>query len=146
MVNPIDEMNRYEPFQESMLMKEIEDFYEVSFRTDQEQHIPLVLDKMEQWGMIEEEINEDLSDVVEIERIDMVAFIDKETYELHQFDTRYRFTVELQGDLQQIDDQQSIVFEHWNEVGEDLESFVHEIIAEEQQENEEDEDEESIQD
>ncbi|MBM7631399.1 DUF6612 family protein [Geomicrobium sediminis] len=139
MVNPIDEMNRYEPFQESMLMKEIEDFYEVSFRTDQEQHIPLVLNKMEQWGMIDEELGEDMADNIEIERIDMVAFIDKETYELHQFDTRYRFTVELQGDLQQVDDQQSIVFDHWNEVSDDVESFVHEILEEEQRQAQDDE-------
>ncbi|GAK05091.1 hypothetical protein JCM19037_3560 [Geomicrobium sp. JCM 19037] len=145
MINPLDEMDRYAPFEQSMLMKEIEDYYEVSFRTDQEQHIPLVMEKMEQWGVVEEGLEDAIEDSIEIERIDMVAFIDKETYQLHQFDTRYRFLVNIQGDLHQIDDQQSLRYEYINEIDGDLETFVRWLIEEEQQEeDDEEEDEEEL--
>ncbi|MFB4160983.1 DUF6612 family protein [Geomicrobium sp. JSM 1781026] len=141
MINPIDEMQRYKPYEQSMLMKEIEDYYEVSFRTDVNDHIPLVLEKMQQWGM-EDELDGAIEDSIDVQRIDMVAFIDKETYELHQLDTRYRFIVELQGDLQQFDDQQSLRFEYINEVEGDVEEFVRWVLEEEQRVDEEEEEEE----
>ncbi|MBB6450437.1 hypothetical protein HNR44_002420 [Geomicrobium halophilum] len=133
--NPIEHMNEFNEVEEAMLMKETDEHYEVSIRTDNEAHIHLIEHRMEGWESIDGEVDDDTFDSIDIERIDMLAWINKETYQLDGFSTRYRFNIETGAQPLQIDERQDIFYSYHNNVPEDLESFVQQVPDEEIEED-----------
>ncbi|WP_100405687.1 DUF6612 family protein [Bacillus solitudinis] len=139
--NPTVYMNLFEPYKEEFLKKEIEiaymegtepedvnqseneeeepriPAYEISFRGSDEQYRPLVKQHLEQMGLLKHsDLNVDeVMDTVEIERIDMTIFVDKETFQVHRMQTRFRYLVNILGEFRVIDESLLLRFAEHNE-------------------------------
>ncbi len=110
----------YDPENEELLMdKEVETIpvYEVSFRGSDEQYRPLVLQHVNQMGLADRpNINmDDVMESIDIERIDMTIFVDVETFDVHRFQTRFRYTVEILDEYRVIDESLLLRFQNHNE-------------------------------
>ncbi|MFC0469982.1 DUF6612 family protein [Halalkalibacter kiskunsagensis] len=91
--------------------------YEVSFRGSDEKYKPLVRQHLEQMNLTDLQ-GVDLNAVmetVEIERIDMTAQIEKETFDVHRFQTRFRYLVEVLDEYRVIDESVIIRLNNHNE-------------------------------
>ncbi|WP_332698826.1 DUF6612 family protein [Halalkalibacter lacteus] len=84
--------------------------YEVSFRGSDEKYKPLVRQHLEQMNLMDlQGVDLDaVMETVEIERIDMTAQIEKETFDVHRFQTRFRYLVEVLDEYRVIDE--SVIF------------------------------------
>ncbi|MDV2684331.1 DUF6612 family protein [Alkalihalophilus lindianensis] len=93
------------------------DVYEISFRGADEQYKPLVQTHIEQMGLVNRSsVNlDDVMETVEIERIDMTVFVDKETYDVHRLQTRFRYLVYIEGEYRVIDESLLLRFDQHNE-------------------------------
>ncbi len=91
--------------------------YEVSFRGSDEQYKPLIRQHIEQMGLADlPGVNlDEVMETVQIERIDMTARIEKETFYVHRFHTRFRYLVEILGEYRVIDESLLLRFKDHNE-------------------------------
>ncbi|GAE26253.1 hypothetical protein JCM9140_2301 [Halalkalibacter wakoensis JCM 9140] len=110
----------YDPENEEVLLDEEAEtisVYEVSFRGSDEQYRPLVLQHIEQMGLADHpNLNmDDVMESIEIERIDMTIFVDVETFDVHRFQTRFRYTVEILDEFRVIDESLLLRFQNHNE-------------------------------
>lgn len=138
-------------FEEEFLMKEENDLYHVSFKGTDDRHIALAEKKLRRLGIAEEGVlTEETLNSIELDRIEMVAYIDTETMYMVGYDTRFTFTMELLGDLVRFNEIIYVRYDDHNHVTGDLEQFMEEKIKEierekmEEREDEEDEEEEII--
>ncbi len=135
--DPTSLLKEFEPYKESFLMKqsniryyepgqqetdevdeeELIPTYEISFRGADEQYKPLVQKHIEQMGLASHEnVNiEEVMDSVEIERIDMTIFIDQETFDVHRFQTRFRYVVQILDEYRVIDESLLVRFQDHNQ-------------------------------
>ncbi|RSL31847.1 hypothetical protein D7Z54_18805 [Salibacterium salarium] len=143
MLRPEEELSFFLPFEKEFLMKEVtdmeetDDYYEVSFKGTDERHYSLVEKKLKDLGVSSSSsdgLTDEQLDSLQLDGIEMTAFIDQETKRLNGYDTRFRFTIEIGGELQSFDEITSVRYQDHNEVDGNLESYMEEKLKEIQQE------------
>ncbi|MGY4688457.1 DUF6612 family protein [Salibacterium sp. K-3] len=141
MLRPNEDLSFFLEFKNEFLMKEVTDvedtpdYYEVSFKGTEERHKVLAEKKLDSLGVMPEDgLSEEQLNGMELDRIEMTAFIDKETRRLNGYDTRFTFTLELGGELRTFDERTNVRYEDHNEVGENLEEYIQEKVREIEQE------------
>lgn len=118
-------------FEDEFLMKEEKGLYHVSFRGRDERHIALAEKKLKRLGIAAEGLLTEADfDTIELDRIEMVAYIDTETLHMVGYDTRFTFTLELLGDLVRFNEIIHVRYDDHNEVTGDLELFIEEKVKE----------------
>ncbi|WP_026701898.1 DUF6612 family protein [Salibacterium aidingense] len=141
MLRPTKDLQFFLEFENEFLMKEVTDventpdYYEVSFKGTEERHYSLVEKKLESLGVMPEGgLSEEQKNAIQLDRIEMTAFIDKETKLLNGYDTRFTFTLPLGGELRSFDERTNVRYENHNEVTGSLETFMEEKIKQIEQE------------
>ncbi len=144
LLRPLDDLRFFLSYENEFLMKEEEEYYEVSFKGTDERHHPLVEKKLESLGITEQigGLDEKAKNSIQLDRIDMVAFIDKETKLLSGYDTRFTFTIELAGELRSFNERKSVRYDEFNNVSGDLETFIEKKVKEIQRKKMEEQEEE----
>ncbi|SFE60295.1 DUF6612 family protein [Alteribacillus iranensis] len=149
-LRPQEDLQFFLDFEEEFLMKEEEEYYEVSFKGVDERHRVLAEQKLQELGVTESlgGLDDATRESIQLNRIDMVAYIDKETMYVTGYDTRFTFSVELAGERQSFNEISNVRYDEFNNVEGNLETYMEEKIKEiqqekmeEQEENGEDEDE-----
>ncbi|RSL28834.1 hypothetical protein D7Z54_34390 [Salibacterium salarium] len=141
MLHPRKELSFFLEFENEFLMKEVtdmeeaDDYYEVSFKGTDEQHHTLVEKKLKALGVTSSDgLTEEQRDSIQLDRIEMTTFIDKETRFLTGYNTRFSFTVEIGGELQSFNEVTNVRYQDHNEVDGNLETYMEEKLKEIQQE------------
>ncbi|SDI63498.1 DUF6612 family protein [Alteribacillus bidgolensis] len=132
MISPVEDMNFFLEFEEEFLMKEVDDYYEVSFKGTEERHKSLVEKKLNALGISESAggLSEEERESIQLERIDMIAYIDKENKLLLGYDSRFSFTIEIAGELRAFNEISYVRYDEYNEVNGNLENFLEEKVKE----------------
>ncbi|MFB4163268.1 DUF6612 family protein [Alteribacillus sp. JSM 102045] len=132
LMRPAEDMNFFLDFEEEFLMKEEDDYYEVSFKGTDERHHTLVEKKLNSLGITESAggLSQKALDSIQLDRIDMVAYIDKDTDLLLGYDSRFTFTIELAGELREFNEISYVRYEDYNEVDGNLETYMEEKVKE----------------
>ncbi|SDI03030.1 hypothetical protein SAMN05192534_1194 [Alteribacillus persepolensis] len=135
LIKPTEDMRFFLEFEDEFLMKEEEEYYEVSFKGTDERHVSLVEKKLQSLGVIDGDgLGEEEQSSIQLDRIDMAAYINKDDMRLRGYDSRFTFTIELAGELQTFNETSSVRYDDYNEAEGDLETFIEEKIKEIQQE------------
>lgn len=113
-----EEMESFLQYETQFLMKEEEDHFEVSFRGTGDRFSAIMQDKAADTGLLEENASEEeIEAAVLPDRVEVVAFIDRETHYLSEVQMNYRFQVEVDGERESYNESTTVTYSDYNNIG-----------------------------
>lgn len=112
-----EEMESFLQYETQFLMKEEEDHFEVSFRGTGDRFSAIMQDKAADTGLLDEDASEEeIEAAVLPDRVEVVAFIDRETHYLSEVQMNYRFQVEVDGERESYNESTTVTYSDYNDI------------------------------
>lgn len=119
-----EEMESFLQYETQFLMKEEEDHFEVSFRGTGDRFSAIMQDKAADTGLLDADASEEeIEAAVLPDRVEVVAFIDRETHFLTEVQMNYRFQVEVDGERESYNESTTVTYSDFNDI-ENPEQYV----------------------
>lgn len=119
-----EEMESFLQYETQFLMKEEEDHFEVSFRGTGDRFSAIMQDKAAETGLLDADASEEeIEAAVLPDRVEVVAFIDRETHFLTEVQMNYRFQVEVDGERESYNESTTVTYSDFNDI-ENPEQYV----------------------
>lgn len=112
-----EEMESFLQYETQFLMKEEEDHFEVSFRGTGDRFSAVMQEKAADTGLLEEgSTEEEIEAAVLPDRVEVIAFIDRETHYLTEVQINYRFQVEVDGERESYNESTTVTYKDYNDI------------------------------